>query len=355
MHTHPYVIEGASPTVPSHAAIEELLLRTGASSLRQDVPTDDALEILRYAADAVAAGIPAALVTLVDVHGGAARQPGAQMVVLGDGRYCGFVSGGCIETAAAREALEAVACKQDRVVRFGQSSPYFDIVLPCGGGITLAIHVLRDGVPLQNTLARLNRRQPAALVYDPHLSSLASSRSSVVTGWAGGRFHRAFVPRPRLVIFGGSLEASSIAALAHVAGYEIALGGDVMQGPMIDEFTAVALLFHDVDREIGPLRAALNANPFYVGALGSTRTHEKRVRALLDLGYSAANIAKIKAPIGLFAKARDASSLALSVLADVAVAWQQRTSVPFGHTTEEDAPLQPALAFSVSEQGTVEA
>lgn len=341
--------------MPSHAAIEEFLPQTGAPSLRQDGPTDDALEILQYAADAVAAGIVAALVTLVEVHGGAARQPGAQMVVLGDGRYCGFVSGGCVESAAAREALEAIACEQDRVVRFGQGSPYFDIVLPCGGGITLAIHVLRDGVQLQNTLARLNRRQPAALVYDPHLSSLASSRSSVVTGWAGGRFHRAFFPRPRVVIFGGSLEASSTAAVARAAGYEIALGGDVMPVPMIDEFTAVALLFHDVDREIGPLQAALNADPFYVGALGSTRTHEKRVRALLDLDYSASDIARIKAPIGIFAKARDASSLALSVLADVAVAWQQRTGVPSGHTTEEVAPLQPALPSPVSEQGTVEA
>lgn len=75
---------------------------------RQDVLTDDALEILQYAADAVAAGIPAALVTLVEVHGGAARQPGAQMVVLADGRYCGFVSGGCVEAAAAREASDAM-------------------------------------------------------------------------------------------------------------------------------------------------------------------------------------------------------------------------------------------------------
>ncbi|WP_343227149.1 XdhC family protein [Pseudoxanthomonas sp. PXM03] len=318
----------------------------------QDVLTDDALEILQYAADAVAAGVSAALVTLVEVRGGAARQPGAQMVVLADGRYCGFVSGGCVEAAAAHEASEAIASGRDRVVRFGEGSDYFDIVLPCGGGITLAIHVIRSGAPLQHTLERLYRRQSAGLAYDQSHSSIACIPCPAFIGWAGDQFHLAFVPRPRLVIFGGSIEASSAASLAHAAGYEVALASHAGPMPKIDEFTAIALLFHDLDREMRPLQAALDAAPFYIGALGSTRTHERRAHALLGLGYRAEDVARVKAPIGIFPKARDASSLALSVLADIALAWQARVRGGVGGELREDHVLVTAQPGVVANRHT---
>lgn len=324
-----------------NAHTHEFPPRGGIPAARQDVLTDDALEILQYAADAVAAGIPAALVTLVEVHGGAARQPGAQMVVLADGRYCGFVSGGCVEAAAAREASEAIASGRDRVVRFGEGSDYFDIVLPCGGGITLAIHVIRSGAPFQHTLERLYRRQSAGLAYVPSDSSLAFVPHTAFTGWRDGQFLLALPPRPRLVIFGSSIEASCTASLAQAAGYEVALANDAAPLPSIDEFTAIVLLFHDLDREVRPLQTALDAAPFYIGALGSTRTHERRTRALLALGYRTGDVARIKAPIGIFPKARDASSLAISVLADIAVAWQKRVCEGTGSQRHGD-PLPTA-------------
>jgi len=88
--------------------------------------TDDSREILRFAVEALMAGKEAALVMLTEIRGGAARSLGAQMVVREDGQYCGFVSGGCVEAAAAFEALEVIASGQDREVRYGQGSPWFD-------------------------------------------------------------------------------------------------------------------------------------------------------------------------------------------------------------------------------------
>lgn len=70
--------------------------------------TDDHRTILRFAVEALMSGKGAVLVTLVEIRGGAARPLGAQMVVREDGRYCGFVSGGCVEAAAAFEALEVM-------------------------------------------------------------------------------------------------------------------------------------------------------------------------------------------------------------------------------------------------------
>lgn len=121
--------------------------------------TDDCAEILQFAADCFDSGQGSALVTLVGITGGAARSIGAQMAVRGDARYCGYVSGGCTEAAIATEAAEAIVGGYDRLLRLGDGSPFFDITLPCGGGITLAIHVIRDSMVLRTTLLRLARRK----------------------------------------------------------------------------------------------------------------------------------------------------------------------------------------------------
>ncbi|MGE7368554.1 XdhC family protein [Neorhizobium sp. NPDC001467] len=284
--------------------------------------TDDPLMLLEFLRASLADGVPAALVTLVEVRGGSARPVGAQMVVRADGFYCGFVSGGCTEAAIAGEALQALESGQDRFLKLGEGSPFFDIVLPCGGGITLSIHVVSSLCPINDVLARLAARQPAALCYDPGRKILAAIDDADVTGWHGDTFVTIYLPKTRLLVLGRSLEVSIMSRLAEAAGYDVIVADDGVSRPKIDHNldrnSAVALLYHDLDRELPLLRAALDASPFYIGALGSQRTHERRCEALRDLGYGEADIARIKAPIGIFGKARDATSLAISVLADIA-------------------------------------
>jgi xanthine dehydrogenase accessory factor len=134
--------------------------------------TDEPDEILRYAYDSFRAGISVALVTLVEISGGAARAIGAQMAVRGDGRYRGFVSGGCTEAAVAAEAIQALRKGHDRFLRLGEGSPFFDIVLPCGGGITLSIHILKKADPLGQFLSNLASRRPATVRYTPGTGSM---------------------------------------------------------------------------------------------------------------------------------------------------------------------------------------
>ena len=280
--------------------------------------TDDSREILRFAVESLMSGQAAALVMLTEIRGGAARSLGAQMVVREDGQYCGFVSGGCVEAAAAFEALEVIASGVDREVRYGQGSPWFDIVLPCGGGITLSIHKLRSAQPLLAVLNRLEQRQPAGLRYTPQSQTLASLLSPIPTGWHSGGFQTCFQPCVRVLIHGGSIEAQATEELAAAAGYDICHFDPCAS--QIDADTAVILLWHDLHRELPVLQAARDADPFYIGALGSQRTHSLRVQKLRELGWDDAEIDRIKAPIGIFPKARDARTLALSVLADVAAA-----------------------------------
>lgn len=291
------------------------------ASPEQAFLTDDSVEILRFAADALKLGMAAALVTLTEIRGGAPRPLGAQMAVREDGLYCGFVSGGCIESAAAFEALAVISSGQDRTVIYGEGSPWFDIVLPCGGGITLSIHKLRSAQPLLSVLNTLEQRRCAGLAYNPQSQTLRSLFPTRESGLNGADFEVRYRPRTRLVICGRSVEAQAAARVAQAAGYEVHLNDFRLPIPVqIDADTAVILLDHDLDRELPVLQAALAATPFYIGALGSRKTHGRRVQKLHELGWQAQDTDRIKAPIGIFPKARDANSLALSVLADVAAA-----------------------------------
>lgn len=277
--------------------------------------TDDPLDVLRFLVEALAQGIGAALVTLVDIRGGSARTLGAQMGVRADGLFCGQVSGGCVEAAVAREAMMAIAQGSDRFLHLGEGSPFFDIRLPCGGGIRLAIHVLRDGCALTAVLARLALRQPAALRYEAHDQRLVVGAVEGRAGWRGDQFLWPFRPPVCAMIAGRPMERDAVLAMAVAASYEIAPDES---DATPDADTAVVLLQHDLDREMPMLLRALESPAFYIGALGSARTHERRCIALRERGVGETQIARIRAPIGLFPKARDARSLALSVVAEIA-------------------------------------
>ena len=285
---------------------------------------DDPATILRFATDALNNG-GAALATLVEVRGGAARALGDHVAIAADGRMCGYVSGGCVEAALAAEALQAIAEGRDRIVKFGEGSPYFDLALPCGGGISVVIHVLRSDDAIISVLAKLAARHPAALSYSPQYLALAEAKEIPrVSQWCGDKFVSVYHPRTKILICGQSGEADAVRRLAESAGYDVEVlrASDQLTAPAlaIDRFTAVALLHHDLDAEAGALTHALNSPAFYIGALGSSRTHRRRVERLQACGVNPDQLGRIKAPIGIFGPTRDTINLAISVLADVASA-----------------------------------
>ena len=152
-----------------HRSVEAPTLATP----RKAFSTDRAYDVLNFAIDYFKAGLGVALCTLVEIRGGSSRPLGAQMAVAQDGSYCGYVSGGCTEAAIAAEALQAMRSGHDRFVMLGEGSPFFDIVLPCGGGITVAIHLIKDVEPLCSINMLVDRRRCASLCYRPGLEQLS--------------------------------------------------------------------------------------------------------------------------------------------------------------------------------------
>lgn len=281
---------------------------------------DDPLHILMQAADWVEHGFGTALITLVEIRGGAPRALGTQMAIRGDGLYCGYVSGGCTEAAIAYEAMHAITKGVDRFLRIGEGSPFFDIVLPCGGGLTLSIHVLRNATALHAIINQLTTsRHHCALAYHPGMQSLSYQSTSIGTGWQDDIFIVSYRPNLQIFIAGNPPEVEMCAKLGHAMDYEVnVISRNGIGFPCLDRETAVVLLYHDLDRELPILKAAFESNCFYIGALGSNRTNMKRIKALQEAGYGAF-CDRIKAPIGLIPKARDTTTLAISILAEIAM------------------------------------
>ncbi|EHZ6667115.1 molybdenum cofactor insertion chaperone PaoD, partial [Escherichia coli] len=150
--------------------------------------------------------------------------------------------------------------------------------------------------------------------------SLVCLPTQTRTGWNLNGFEVGFRPCVRLMIYGRSLEAQATASLAAATGYDSHIFDlfPASASAQIDTDTAVILLCHDLNRELPVLQAAREAKPFYLGALGSYRTHTLRLQKLHELGWSREETTQIRAPVGIFPKARDAHTLALSVLAEVA-------------------------------------
>lgn len=282
-------------------------------------------DILRFALARMNEGVATALVTLTGIEGSSSRAIGAQMAVASDGRYVGSFSGGCIEAAVAAEAVATFADGQPRLVRYGANSPYFDIRLPCGGGIDLLFTPNPDAQALADTLAALDRRERASL-------SLPGAEGS-------DRFVLRLTPALRILAFGQGEELSAFALLARNFGADVcALSPDravlaslTDQGietvelitrtqlPPVqaDAWTAAIFLFHDRDWEEYLLPAALALPGFYIGAIGSPKTQATRREMLRAAGVPDALSARLQPSVGLIPATRDPATLALSALAQI--------------------------------------
>lgn len=160
-------------------------------------------------------------------------------------------------------------------------------------------------------------------------------------------FFNVQVPPPRIVVIGAVHISQALAAIAPVAGYDLRIidprtafatperfaGVDLMadwpedalKERPLDAYTALVAVTHDPKIDDFPIAEALRAGCFYVGALGSRKTHAKRVERLMASGISDDLIARIDAPIGLDIGAQSPSEIAVAVMGAIIHAFRRRT------------------------------
>ncbi|MBP2549400.1 xanthine dehydrogenase accessory factor [Neorhizobium galegae] len=160
-------------------------------------------------------------------------------------------------------------------------------------------------------------------------------------------FFNVHLPPPRIVAIGAVHITQGLARLAPVVGYDLTIidprtafatperfegvdlvadwPEDVLKERLLDPYTAVAAVTHDPKIDDFALAEALRCGCFYVGALGSRKTHGRRVERLLESGVTQAQIDKIHAPIGLDIGASSPEEIALAILAQIVAAFRRRS------------------------------
>ena len=168
-------------------------------------------------------------------------------------------------------------------------------------------------------------------------SLLVSGRSTPLAG-DEGLFARAYVPSPRLLIVGAVHIAQALAPMAAAAGFEVIVidprgafvsperfpgvqlsdewPDEALARLGLDDKTALVALSHDPKLDDPALELALPSTLFYIGALGSRRTHEKRLERLRTAGLGELT-GRIHSPIGLDLGGRSPAEIAVSILAEV--------------------------------------
>jgi xanthine dehydrogenase accessory factor len=304
-----------------------------------------------------------AMACVVETSGPSPRQPGSRLVVDREGNFLGSVSGGCVEAEVIEAALETMRSGIPRLLEFGVGDETaWRAGLSCGGRVTVYVENVGPGQAriLEALTNEYAARRACVLVTDIESGEQRLLRGDEFAGdplrdliepqmregcsallqHAGRRwFVDVHLPPVRLVVTGATHVAQALAAAARIAGFEVTVVDPrtafatperfpetaliaewpetALPGLGLDSYTAVALLAHEPRIDDPALGAALRAKCFYVGALGSKKTHGKRLERMRAAGFSEAELAQIHSPIGLAISAANPEEIGIAIAAEI--------------------------------------
>lgn len=319
------------------------------------------------------------LATVVSTWGSAPRGVGAKMAFTHDAKISGSVSGGCVEGAVIEAGLQLLQSGKPELLHFGVADETaFSVGLACGGNIEVFVKKLNldlyeivrtsleagYAVVSVTVIGGLEEWVGKELLFtergqvvgslgigiDDEAVRLAreglgeTQSGSVEFDLESGERVRLFVdvisPPPVLIMVGGVHIAIALAGLAKTLGYRTVVidprkaFGSQERFPHVDQLiqewpeeafkkilltrgTCVAVLTHDPKIDDPALEIVLDSPVFYIGVLGSRKTHEKRRQRLLNVGLSDEQINHLHAPIGLDLGGRSPEETALAIMAEI--------------------------------------
>lgn len=308
----------------------------------------------------LAKGCTVWLATVVDTYGSSPRPPGSLWAWSADAGMAGSLSGGCVEQdLIERLRCAAISCNSNTLLplRFGASAEEQSrYQLPCGGHLDILLERLTpaDSAPVQQMLNWLDQRvpfvrilnagQPARLSADiaapdstaTDPATIAPTTSAPANTEAPTFVQRCY-PQWQLLLVGAGEVARHLAALAQPAGFAVTLCDhreDFLQGFEVpgasviqampdeliasrfnDEYSAIVALAHDPRLDDLAIIEALDSRAFYIGAMGSLLTSEKRRQRLQSLAISNDQLQRLHAPVGLDIRSKTPYEIAISIVA----------------------------------------
>jgi xanthine dehydrogenase accessory factor len=300
----------------------------------------DDLSVLKSALSWLQSGQQVALVTVIKTWGSSPRPPGSLMAMNQQGKYTGSVSGGCVEEELLERFIEQQFTGRPQVIDFGvdvhQAS---QLGLPCGGQLSVLVEVLDDKITLKQLVDKLEVDKLVARRVE-----LDSGKVELLPGEAEPEIKvsenylvKTFGPAWHLLIVGNGQIATHLGSMARQLDYQVTICdprevyaednpvmgvtySKQMPDDAIQEFNtnkrlAIIALAHDPRQDDLAMTAALESQAFYIGALGSKLSAEKRRQRLQLMGYTLEQLEHIKGPVGLDIGSKRPAEIAVSILA----------------------------------------
>jgi len=298
-------------------------------------------------------GHDVALAMVMQTWGSSPRPVGSVMIIRGDLAVEGSVSGGCVEGAVIDAAVEAIGSGAGRRLDFGVADARaWEVGLSCGGRIAVLVTpIAATGLPADRLAALCDdiaSRRAVSLRFDAVTGAVQDAAGGdaacTASGLSEDETHFTFAQRPprRLLVVGGVHITQFLAPMAQQAGYDVvvidpravfaaaerfpgigclaAWPDEAMADLAPDADTAVVTLTHDPKIDDPGLRAALQSDAFYIGCLGSRRTHAARCARLAEAGFAPEMIDRLHGPAGLDIGAKTPAEIAVSILAQIIAA-----------------------------------
>lgn len=307
-----------------------------------------------------------AVATIVETRGSSPHAAGTSMAVSADLRIIGSLSGGCVEAAVASSAQDALSSGIPRLETYGPDGTLFGAPgLTCGGELTVLVEPLISAPDLPR-LRRLARRDPRA--------ATQLRRRIDVPGSGVLRMHEHRPDAPHLVLCGVHDHSVELASAALGLGWSATLidarpafaaAERVPDGAALhvgrpdrllpgvlapSSWTAVCVMTHHPEMDVAALDAALRAalrstggdegpTVDFIGAMGSRRSRERRLRDLSGLGWEEGSLRRVRSPLGIDLGARSAPETAISMLAELIAARREHDRIRPLHAA--DGPVHP--------------
>jgi xanthine dehydrogenase accessory factor len=308
--------------------------------------------VLRTLRDWRAAGKRALLATVVRTWGSSPRPIGSIMALAEDGAVVGSVSGGCIEddliyrhtqAYAGQEAGHQIPSGPPSFVKYGVTADEAHrFGLPCGGTLELLLEYDPDGAALDALVRALEAGRLMRRTVD--LSdggvTLAEAEAPEELSLGEGRLVNTFGPEFRMLLIGAGQLTEYLATMALFSGFAVTvcdpreeyrgawsvpgakvvpdMPDDVVLAFKPDRRSCVIALTHDPKLDDLALLEALKTDAFYVGAIGSRRNNEARHQRMIEhFGLTAADLQRLRGPIGVFIGSKTPPEIAVSIMAEV--------------------------------------
>lgn len=293
------------------------------------------------------------LCTIVRTIGSSPRPPGSMLATVDGNEFVGSLSGGCVEEDLLQKlAGGGIDDSLPRIVEYGVTAEENErLGLPCGG--RLLVLVQRLGEPdlewLSTVLAALENRQCTCRTLDLQSgsTSVAPIEYHEALALREDTLEQCFGPQMRMLLVGAGQLSQTLSELALAMGYEVLVTDprqhalDQWSGPGVpllqgmpddvvveraaDRHCIVITLTHDPRIDDMALLEALSTGAWYVGALGSVRTTEKRLERLRELGLPEEAIARLHAPVGLSIGSKTPLEIAVAIMGEITQLRRKRS------------------------------